>query len=80
MGNKARSARIEQGLSIEAAAEKLGISAGYLSQIEHAKRHVSEVRAEEISKLYGKPIEEIFLATRYAIREVSDDQGVKGVG
>ncbi|HHY65996.1 MAG TPA: helix-turn-helix transcriptional regulator [Alicyclobacillus sp.] len=63
-------ARIEAGLSIEAAARRLGIPAGYLSEIENGKRHVSAKRAEEIASLYGKAREEIFIPTRYARREV----------
>jgi transcriptional regulator with XRE-family HTH domain len=72
MGNKARIARLALGYSIEEAAKKLGIPAGYLSQIELGKRQVSEERAEKISNLYGTTRDEIFLATRYAIREVSE--------
>ncbi|THD15781.1 transcriptional regulator [Anoxybacillus ayderensis] len=69
--NLLREARIAAGLSIEKAAEKLNISAGYLSQIENGHRHVSAERAEQIAKLYKKRKEEIFLPSRYAVREVS---------
>lgn len=68
--NKLKQARNSAGLSIEKAAKKLGISAGYLSQIENGYRHVSSERAEEISKLYNITIDEIFLPSRYAVREV----------
>ena len=70
MENGIKKARLSAGLSIEEAAKKLHISAGYLSQIENGHRQVSAGRAEEISALYGTPREEIFLASRYAIREV----------
>lgn len=77
MGNVVRNARLEIGLSIEEAAKRLGISAGYLSQIELGKRQISEDRADEISRLYEKPREEIFLATRYAKREVFEGEEPK---
>lgn len=70
MDNKVKSARLYAGFSIEEAAKQLGIPAGYLSQIENGQRQVSAIRAENISNLYGKKRDEIFLASRYAIREV----------
>lgn len=68
--NRIKSARQSAGLSIEEAAKKLGIPAGYLSQIENGLRQVSSDRAEEIASLYGHSKEDIFLPTRYAIRVV----------
>lgn len=67
-----RQARLSKGLSIEAAAKKLNISGGYLSQIENGHRQVDSNRAEEIANLYGCKKDEIFLPKRYAIREVFD--------
>jgi len=67
-----KAARIEAGLSIEQAAKKLGISAGYLSQIENGQRQVSSERATQIAELYGKTRGDIFLASRFAIGEVSE--------
>jgi transcriptional regulator with XRE-family HTH domain len=64
-----KKARVLSGLSIEKAAFKLGIPAGYLSQIENGHRQVSAERAEQIANLYGKNREEIFLPSRYAVRE-----------
>jgi transcriptional regulator with XRE-family HTH domain len=66
-----KKARMLSGLSIERAASKLGIPAGYLSQIENGQRQVSSDRAEQISELYGKNKEEIFLPSRYAARVVN---------
>jgi transcriptional regulator with XRE-family HTH domain len=64
-----RKARNEIGLSIEEAARQIGIPSGYLSEIENGKRHVSSDRANDIARVYKKPKDEIFLASRYAIRE-----------
>lgn len=72
MDNMVKGARIGAGMTIEEAAKQLGIPAGYLSQIENGQRQVSADRAEEISVLYGKEREQIFLASRYAIRVVSN--------
>ncbi|TCS80348.1 helix-turn-helix transcriptional regulator [Tepidibacillus fermentans] len=72
MNSLPKLARLSAGLSIEDAAKKLGIPAGYLSQIENGLRQVSAERAEQIAKLYKKKKEEIFLPSRYAIREVND--------
>ncbi|MWC26661.1 helix-turn-helix domain-containing protein [Paenibacillus sp. MMS18-CY102] len=70
-----KQSRLSVGLSLEVAARKLSIPAGYLSQIENGHRQVSADRAEDIAQLYGKKKEEIFLPTRYAIREVLTTHG-----
>lgn len=70
MNSLVRLARLTSELSIEEASKLLKISAGYLSQIENGRRQVSSTRAAEIAKLYKKSREEIFLPSRYAIREV----------
>lgn len=62
--------RIELGISIEEAARNLGISGGYLSQIENGQRQISTERANQIAKLYGKRKEDIFLPTRYSVCKV----------
>lgn len=74
--SKVREARIEMMLTLEEAARRLQISAGYLSQIENGLRQISSARADAISKLYGKPKEDIFLASRYAIREVIGESSI----
>lgn len=71
MDSMVKTARLKAEMSIEEAAKSLGISAGYLSQIENGQRQVGSDRAEQIAKLYGKGKDEIFLPSRYAIREVS---------
>jgi transcriptional regulator with XRE-family HTH domain len=67
-----KQARISAGFSLESAAKELNISGGYLSQIENGQRQISADRAQEIAKLYNKKTEEIFLPSRYSIREVSE--------
>lgn len=67
-----KNARLDAGFSLEEAAKKLNISAGYLSQIENGQRQISAERAQEIAELYRKQKEEIFLPSRYAIREVGN--------
>jgi transcriptional regulator with XRE-family HTH domain len=62
--------RRASGLNIDEAAERLKIPMGYLSHIENGKRSVSPDRAKDIAFLYGKEISEIFLPSRYAVREV----------
>ncbi|WP_407707981.1 helix-turn-helix domain-containing protein [Bacillus mycoides] len=68
--NGPKEMRMKLGVSIEEAARKLGISGGYLSQIENGQRQISADRAEQIAKLYGKKKEEIFLPTRYSVCKV----------
>ncbi|ABY44788.1 transcriptional regulator, XRE family [Bacillus mycoides KBAB4] len=63
--------RMKLGISIEEAAKKLGISGGYLSQIENGQRQISTERADQIAKLYEKKKEDIFLPTRYSVCKVS---------
>jgi transcriptional regulator with XRE-family HTH domain len=70
LSSSAKLARLNANMSLEEAAKNLGISAGYLSQIENGLRQVSSERAGQIAQLYKKNKEEIFLASRYALREV----------
>ncbi len=65
----ARKARLKMGYSLDQAAQKIGISAGYLSQIESGQRHISAERAKIIANVYNSDRENIFQATRYARRE-----------
>lgn len=67
-----KKARLEAGFSLESAAKELNISAGYLSQIENGQRQVSSKRATQIAKLYKKNKDDIFLPSRYAVREVDE--------
>ena len=68
--SKLRRIRNKLNLSIEEVSKNLGISAGYLSQIELGKRQISKKRADEIASFYNLEKEEIFLPTRYSIRKV----------
>ncbi len=72
----AKNARLLAGMSLEESATKLGIPAGYLSQIENGKRQISSERAEQIASIYNVDIEKIFLPSRYAIREVDESKNV----
>jgi len=65
-----KQARLSAGFNLEEAASRLGIPGGYLSQIENGHRQISAERAQEMAELYNKEREEIFLPSRYAIREV----------
>lgn len=68
-----RKARLSNCLSIVESAELIGIPAGYLSQIENGKRQVSSERASRIAAVYKVEKEEIFLPSRYAVREVLEE-------
>ncbi|MEK3740029.1 helix-turn-helix transcriptional regulator [Paenibacillus sp. FSL R5-0636] len=80
MNSLIKKARKDAGLSIEKAAEEIGIPAGYLSQIENGHRHVDSERADKISLVYECERDQIFLAIRYAIRKVEgENSALKGV-
>lgn len=70
--NGPKEMRMKFGISIEEAARRLGISGGYLSQIEKGQRQISAERADCIAELYGKKKEDIFLPTRYSVCKVTD--------
>ncbi|MEY9095373.1 helix-turn-helix transcriptional regulator [Paenibacillus sp. RC84] len=72
MKNLLKMARLNVGFSLEEAAKELKINVGYLSQIENGHRQVGSERANELAKLYGVRKEDIFLPSRYAVREVED--------
>lgn len=65
-----KKARQELGYSLEIAAREIGISAGYLSQIESGKRQISSERALLIANVYNVNLEDIFTATRYGRKEI----------
>lgn len=67
-----KKARQELGYSLELAARKIGISAGYLSQIETGKRQISTERALHIASVYNVELEDIFTATRYGRKEMNN--------
>lgn len=70
--SKLRGIRKKLNLSIDEVSKELGISAGYLSQIELGKRHISNKRADEIASFYNLEKEQIFLPTRYSICKVDE--------
>ncbi|SDC10535.1 helix-turn-helix domain-containing protein [Shouchella lonarensis] len=71
MLGKLRLLRLEHGMSLGEVAEKIGISAGYMSQIESGKRHMSAEVANQIAELYNTDRDELFEATRYKTIDVS---------
>lgn len=70
MDSPIKVARQSVGLTLGAAAKNLGIPVGYLSQIENGHRHIDSERALKIAQLYKTKVEQIFLVSRYAVREV----------
>ncbi len=74
-----KAARQSAGYSLGEAAKELKIPVGYLSQIENGQRQVDSDRAEKIASLYKVKREQIFLASRYAVREVFDEKNAKTV-
>ena len=56
------------GMTLEHAARRLGISPGYLLQIEKGLRGVGGPRAEQIAELYGMDVEELFVPVRFTAR------------
>lgn len=70
-------ARQSAGYSLGEAAKELNIPVGYLSQIENGQRQVDSDRAEKIASLYKVEREQIFLASRYAVREVFEEEVTK---
>ncbi|WYP27999.1 helix-turn-helix transcriptional regulator [Alkalihalobacillus sp. FSL W8-0930] len=71
-----KKARQNLGYSLEVAAREIGISAGYLSQIESGKRQISAERAKLIAKVYNVHLEEIFTPTRYGRKESTSQEEV----
>lgn len=67
-----KKARQNLGYSLEVAAREIGISAGYLSQIESGKRQISAERAELIAKVYNVVLDDIFTPTRYGRKELDN--------
>lgn len=68
MDSVLKQTRERAGMTLEAAANRLRISPGYLHQIENGDRGVGSVRAEQIADLYEKGKEELFRPTRFVAR------------
>ena len=55
-----RIARQDQKLTMRQAAEKIGVSVGYYSMLEHGQRRPSGIVAIKLSRFYNIPIEKFY--------------------
>ncbi len=69
-GSRIRQLRIARGLSQRSAAERLGISSGYMSQLEADLYRPSYDIIRKIASFYYVPIEELLSLAGYEIDEV----------
>jgi ribosome-binding protein aMBF1 (putative translation factor) len=60
VGRNLRSARTTAGLSIEAAHEKTGLAAGYISRVERGLENVSLDTLTRLAMLYGVPLSSLW--------------------
>lgn len=72
MISKLRKCRLDLGWNIADTAQKIGFSISYLHDIETGKRNVGVERAEQIAKLYGTDVEDLFMPIRYAVRVIPE--------
>ena len=56
IGKKIKYLRVEKGMNQKAFAEKLGVSIGFVSQVESGDKCFNLKRLEEVSKVLGKPV------------------------
>ena len=56
IGKKIKTLRIEKGMNQAAFAKQLGVSVGYVSQVEAGDKCFNLKRLEEVSKILGKPV------------------------
>ena len=56
IGKKIKSLRIEKGMNQGTFAKMLGVSIGYVSQVESGDKCFNLKRLEEVSKIFGKPV------------------------
>lgn len=56
IGKKIKDLRIEKGMNQGAFAKKLGVSIGYVSQVEAGDKCFNLKRLEEVSEILGKPV------------------------
>lgn len=67
-------ARVNAGLSQKAAAKRLGVNAGTLSNWERGKTSPDVEKFHAMCNLYGCPSELIFLRRKFALSESPDSQ------
>ena len=56
IGKKIKNLRIEKGMSQGTFAKELGVSVGYVSQVESGDKCFNLKRLEEVSRILGKPV------------------------
>ena len=56
IGKKIKNLRIEKGMNQGTFAKKLGVSIGYVSQVESGDKCFNLKRLEEVSEILGKPV------------------------
>ena len=56
IGKKIKNLRIEKGMKQGELAKKLGVSVGYISQVESGDKCFNLKRLEEVSEILGKPV------------------------
>lgn len=70
LGDFIRSARISRGLTLRTLAWRIGISAPFLSDIEHGRRKTCKIK--EIATALGVPIEELAIYNKSVPQEIHD--------
>ena len=72
LGGELRERRTHLGLTLRAAAERVPMSIGYLSEVERGRKEISSEVLETIANVYEIPLSEIIInaATRLKRREV----------
>jgi transcriptional regulator with XRE-family HTH domain len=68
IGEKLRQLRKEKGLTIEALAEKLGVSVGIISEWEHGNKEPRHSSREKLCELYGVTEAELFQAAAQPVK------------
>ncbi len=74
---KIREARLKAGLTEKQLAKKVGMSAGYILQIESGKKIVNETAAEKILKALGQKLENQSETSMKEERQVAQQKPVK---
>jgi transcriptional regulator with XRE-family HTH domain len=70
--SRLRQARMEAGIGFNQACKATGLSPSFLASVERGERTLDVENAKKLAKLYHKNLNDIFFASRYAIRVIQE--------
>lgn len=75
IGDKIKSIRAEKGMNQKTMAKKLGVSEGYLNEVENGRKVPAEDLIKRLTKLFGKDVEDISIS--FEAENIKEEKEIK---